>query len=70
MAQLIWLQALPLVLAMSMLQLHLTARLWQQPCHQLDVFCWQGPLGRAASKDLLTALTEQQRQGPAGLRRQ
>ena len=41
-------QAQTLVLAMRMLQLHLTARPWQQSYHQLYVFCWQGLLGGVA----------------------
>ena len=55
---------------MRMLQLHLTARLWQQACHQLDVFCWQGLLGRAASREVLNLLSSSARgqQVPGGSR--
>ena len=42
---------------MEMVQLQLTARLWQQPRHQVDVFCWQRLLGRAASRELLHKLS-------------
>ena len=55
---------------MRMLQLQLTVRLWQQSCHQLDVFCWQGLLGRAASREVLDLLSSSARgqQVPGGSR--
>ena len=59
--QLIRLQAQLPVLAMTMVQLQLTARLCQQPRHQLDVFCWQGLLGRAALREVLHMLSSSAR---------
>ena len=65
-AQLSWLQAQPPVLAMTMVQLQLTARLCQQPRHQLDVFCWQGLLGRAALREVLHMLSQLSHRGASG----
>ena len=54
---------------MRILKLYLTARLWQQPCLHLDVFCWQGLLGMAASREVLHLLSSSDRD-LANLRRE
>ena len=67
-AQVVWLQAQPPVLAMRMVQLLLTARLWQQPCQQKTSHWW--PLGREVSGEVLHKLSSSARglQVPGGRR--
>ena len=55
---------------MVQLQLQLTVRLWQLPCHQLNAICWQGLQGRAAWREVLQVLSNSARgpQVPGGSR--